>query len=59
MDTLDERFSIYTAVVFICSTLGALAGLSAAAVTFGVLAVGIELAYVASGLMNATDQSDA
>ena len=45
MDTLDERFLIYTTVVFIGSALGALAGLSAAVLSVALVAVGVELAY--------------
>lgn len=45
MDVIDERFAIYTTVLFFCSAVGALAGFAAAAVTFGLLVVGIEVAY--------------
>lgn len=45
MDVIDERFAIYTTVVFFCSAVGALAGIPAAVVTFGLLVIGIEVAY--------------
>ncbi|MCH1492768.1 MAG: hypothetical protein L7T24_09435 [Luminiphilus sp.] len=45
MDAIDERFAVYTAIIFICSAVGALAGGFAAAATFAVIAVGVELAY--------------
>jgi len=45
MDVIDERFAIYTTVLFFCSAVGALAGFTAAAVTFGLLVASIEVAY--------------
>lgn len=59
MDALDERFAVYTAVLFICSALGALAGLSAAAVTFGLVTAGVELAYWLGGVQDAPGHSGA
>ncbi|MGB0764546.1 MAG: hypothetical protein ACPGPG_05045 [Luminiphilus sp.] len=45
MDAIDERFAVYTAIIFICSAVGALAGGFAATATFAVIASGVELAY--------------
>ena len=45
MDALDERFAVYTVVLFLCSEIGMLAGAAAGAVTFGIITAGIELAY--------------
>ena len=45
MDAIDERFAVYTAIIFICSAVGALAGGFATAATFAVIAAGVELAY--------------
>lgn len=51
MDAIDERFAVYTAIIFICSALGALAGTVAAAATFAIVAAGVELAYWLGGVM--------
>ena len=59
MDAIDERFAVYTAILFICSALGALAGLAAAAVTFGLVAAGVEMAYWVGGVMDAPAHSGA
>ncbi len=59
MDALDERFLVYTVILFICSALGAMAGFSAAAVTFAVLTAGVELAYWLGGVMTAPGHSGA
>ena len=59
MDSLDERFAVYTAVLFVCSAIGALAGLAAAAVTFGLVVAGIEVAYWLGGVLGAPGQPSA
>lgn len=56
MDALDERFLIYTAVLLVCSAVGTLAGFTAAAATFAVVVVGVELAYWLGGVMTAPGQ---
>lgn len=56
MDAIDERFLIYTAVLLVCSAVGTLAGLTAAAATFVCVAVGVELAYWVGGVMSAPGQ---
>jgi hypothetical protein len=59
MDSLDERFAVYTAVLFVCSAIGALAGLAAVAVTFGLVVAGIEVAYWLGGVLGAPGQPSA
>lgn len=51
MDAIDERFAVYTAIIFICSAIGALVGIGAAATTFALVAAGVELAYWVGGVM--------
>lgn len=51
MDTIDERFAVYTAILFICSAIGALAGVFAGLTTLGVVLMGVELAYWLGGVM--------
>ncbi len=51
MDAIDERFAVYTAIIFICSAIGAVAGTLAAATTLAIVAAGVELAYWAGGVM--------
>ncbi len=51
MDAIDERFAVYTAIIFICSAIGALAGTVAAVATFAMVAAGVELAYWFGGVM--------
>jgi len=57
MDALDERFLVYTVIICICSVLGTLGGLAAAAVTFGLIAAGVELAYWLGEVMTAPSPS--
>lgn len=45
MDAIDERFAVYTVVLFLCSEIAVMAGVAAGAVTFAALAAGIELSY--------------
>jgi len=45
MDTIDERFAVYTAILFVCSAISALAGIFAGLATLCVLLMGVELAY--------------
>lgn len=52
MDTIDERFAVYTAILFICSAIGALAGIVAGMGTLGVVLIGVELAYWLGGVMD-------
>jgi len=51
MDAIDERFAVYTVIIFICSVIGTFAGLIAAAATFTIIAAGVELAYWVGGVM--------
>ena len=59
MDSLDERFLAYTAILLICSALGALAGLTAAVATFAMIAVAVEAAYLLGMVMNTPGHSSA
>jgi hypothetical protein len=43
MDAIDERFAVYTVVLFLCSEIALMAGVAAGAATFAALAAGIEL----------------
>lgn len=52
MDAIDERFAVYTAILLICSAVGALTGIVAGAATLGILAMGVELAYWLGGVMD-------
>ena len=45
MDAIDERFAVYTVVLFLCSEVGMWAGAAVGGVTFAVITAGIELAY--------------
>ena len=56
MDAIGERFLVYTAVLLVCSAVGTLAGFAAAATTFGMVVVGVELAYWLGGVMSAPGQ---
>ena len=59
MDVIDERFAVYTAIIFICGAVGALAGGFAATATLAVLASGVELAYWLGRVMEDTGPSGA
>jgi len=59
MDVIDERFAVYTAVLLVCSAIGAFAGLTAAAATFGLVAAGCEVAYWVGGSVKTTGQFSA
>lgn len=59
MDVLDERFAVYTAVLFVCSAIGALAGFAAAAVTLSLVVAGVEVAYWLGGVLSAPGQLSA
>ena len=52
MDAIDERFAVYTAIIFMCSVIGSVVGIIAAASTFAVIAAGVELAYWVGGVMD-------
>lgn len=45
MDAIDERFLVYTTIIFICSVLAALAGFTAGAATLLMIVAGVETAY--------------
>jgi len=45
MDAIDERFAVYTAIIFICSAIATLTGVVAATATFIIMVLGVELAY--------------
>jgi hypothetical protein len=45
MDAIDDRFAVYTVVLFLCSEIAVMAGVAAGAVTFAALGAGIELSY--------------
>jgi hypothetical protein len=50
---LDERFAVYTTIVFVCSAIGALAGLPVALVTFCLMSTGVEVTYWLAGVLKA------
>lgn len=49
MDTLDERFLIYTALLLLCAVAGVFLGLVVAAWTFVQMTAVIELVYWIGG----------
>jgi hypothetical protein len=59
MDAIDERFLVYTAVLFVCSAIATFAGFTAAFATFSMVTVGVEFAYWLGGVMSAPGQSGA
>jgi hypothetical protein len=59
MDAIDERFAIYTVIILICGAVGALAGGFAAAMTFALIALGVELAYLCGWIIENADRSGA
>ena len=46
MDVIDERALVYVAVLFVCSALAVFVGFGPAALTFSLVAVSIESAYL-------------
>ena len=59
MDVVDERFAVYTAILLICSAIGALSGVLAATVTLGLVVAGVEVAYWIGGALSAPGQLSA
>jgi hypothetical protein len=59
MDVIDERFAVYTTVLFFCSAIGALAGLTAAVVTFGLVVASVEVAYWFGSAVSSADRISA
>lgn len=57
MDTIDDRFLVYTTILFFCSVIGVMTGLVAAFATFCMVAVGVELAYFLGGMVHELDHS--
>ena len=59
MDSLDERFLAYTAVLLVCSALAVLVGVAAATSTFALIAIAIEAIYLLGAVMSAPGHSNA